>query len=68
MVLMGPLPEKLKIVSQIFLLLHFKRRICGILLQKIPDRVVKMCILYDAFSNFSQKLQNIKMLISRKPC
>ena len=36
MVLMGPLPEKLKIVSQIFLLLHFKRRFCGILLQKNP--------------------------------
>ena len=48
MVLMGPLPEKLKIVSQIFLLLHFKRRFCGILLQKNPDHVVKECILYDA--------------------
>ena len=48
MVLMGPVPEKLKIVSQIFLLLHFKRRFCGILLQKIPDHVVKMCTVYDA--------------------
>ena len=47
MVLMGPLPEKLKIVSQIFLLLHFKRRVCGILLQKNPDHV-KKCALYDA--------------------
>ena len=46
MVLMGPLPEKLKIVSQIFL--HFKRRFCGILLQKNPDHVVKKCTLYDA--------------------
>ena len=48
MVLMAPLPEKLKIVSQIFLLLHFQRRFCGILLQKNPDHVVKKNILYDA--------------------
>ena len=38
MVLIGPLSEKLKIVSQIFLLLHFKRRFCCILLQKILTR------------------------------
>ena len=48
MVLVGPLLEKLKIVSQIFLLLYFKRRFCGILLQKNPDHFVKMCTLYDA--------------------
>ena len=48
MVLMGPLPEKLKIISQKFLLLHFQRRFCGILLQKNPDHVVKKCTLYDA--------------------
>ena len=47
MVLMDRLPEKLKIVSQIFLLLHFKRRFCGILLQKNPDYVVKKCTLYN---------------------
>ena len=42
MVLIGPLSEKLKIVSQIFVLLYFKRRFCCILLQKNPDHAKKL--------------------------
>ena len=42
MVLIGPLSEKLKILSPIFLLLHFERRFSCILLQKNPDHVKKL--------------------------